>query len=580
MDSKKNRSFVNKSFRAFFIPSLLSTLGLALGGLADCLFIGNVHGAVGLTAISIGQPIYMLFNTLSYSLSIGGSIFYAEALSEGRPDEGRQIFTRVMRCAVSIYLVVCTLGLCFLPVLLRFLGAGEPGTEVYAACEEYVRAQLLLCPVMFCQGPLYYFVNADGNPKQSALALVLSNFVDIALNYVFVVRLGMGVAGSVYSTGIGAAVMLIISFEHILKKKGELRFTRAPFEPKSVLRAAKLGFSTAIQYIYQFVTVLCFNHLLMSISGLNGVAAFDVVFNVALLACAVCDAVSMAIQPMISTYRGEHNQLCVHQTLMRALTVTMIASVLLNLPLALVPESVCELFGLNGAAALELCSRAVRIYSASVLLACFNMVVTYYYQSMQLARRSFVLFTLRCFVLVLAFGLFFASKGIDWFWWLYPASEAGCFVLALASLLKNGELKAPPRPDHKVYSALIEANASELSGVCESITPFLENCGASAAASYYVPLCVEEMCSVIITNGFGGEKGYIQLTIVPDANGVVTLHIRDSAVTFNPFTTDTTGIDLTNGLELDALGMRLVKEKAKEFFYRRYAGFNTLVVRI
>jgi len=30
----------------------------------------------------------------------------------------------------------------------------------------------------------------------------------------------------------------------------------------------------------------------------------------------------------------------------------------------------------------------------------------------------------------------------------------------------------------------------------------------------------------------------------------------------------------------DALGILVIREKAEEFFYRRYQGFNTLVVRI
>ena len=71
--------FIRKSFYKFFAPSLLSCLGLAIGGLADCVFVGNTVGTVGLTAISIGQPIYMLFNTVSYSLSIGGSIHYGNS---------------------------------------------------------------------------------------------------------------------------------------------------------------------------------------------------------------------------------------------------------------------------------------------------------------------------------------------------------------------------------------------------------------------------------------------------------------------------------------------------------------------
>ena len=65
--------FVRKAFRSFFLPSLLSCLGIAVGGLADCLFVGNAVGVVGLTAINIGQPVYMLFNTIGYSTTESSS---------------------------------------------------------------------------------------------------------------------------------------------------------------------------------------------------------------------------------------------------------------------------------------------------------------------------------------------------------------------------------------------------------------------------------------------------------------------------------------------------------------------------
>ena len=61
--------------------------------------------------------------------------------------------------------------------------------------------------------------------------------------------------------------------------------------------------------------------------------------------------------------------------------------------------------------------------------------------------------------------------------------------------------------------------------------------------------------------------------IEPDADGF-TLHLRDNSFEFNPFAPQA-GLD---GEGPNALGMAIVKKKAKEFFYRRYQGFNTLVV--
>ena len=83
-----------------------------------------------------------------------------------------------------------------------------------------------------------------------------------------------------------------------------------------------------------------------------------------------------------------------------------------------------------------------------------------------------------------------------------------------------------------------------------------------------------------MNNAFVMGEGYIQFTIVPHEDGTVTIHVRDDATKFNPFEMDTDSISLDDDTGLDAIGVKMIKSKAKEFFYRRYAGFNTLVVRV
>ena len=104
--------------------------------------------------------------------------------------------------------------------------------------------------------------------------------------------------------------------------------------------------------------------------------------------------------------------------------------------------------------------------------------------------------------------------------------------------------------------------------------------------SYYVTLTVEEICSAIIANAFGkqnrlNEQNYIQLTLVAQENGDFELHLRDNAKSFNPFDMVTKRIlDANNTEGLDAIGILMVKKKAKQFFYRRYLGFNVLVITV
>ena len=578
--SARGNIFVRKAFYNFFLPSLCSCLGLAVGGLADCIFVGNAIGPVGLSAISIGQPVYMLFNTISYSLSIGGSIHYANALSEGRREEGNRIFANVLRTDLCLNILLCVLGLIFLPQLLTFLGAGAPGTELWENCEAMVRAQLLLIPVMFCQGPFYYFVNCDNNPKLAAVALVTSNTVDIVFNYVFVVLLDMGVAGSVYSTGLGAAVMIVISITHFLRKKGCLRFTWPSFSLSTVIKSFRTGFATSVQYIYQFVTILVCNHLLMGISGELGVAVFGIVFNVALVAASVYDAISMALQPMVSTYHGEHNKANIRCTLGQAFRVAVVMSILLIAVLMIIPQGVCFAFGLRTAEELAMGGVAIRIYALCVLPSGINMVMTYYYQSMGQEFRSYLFFTLRSFVFFLLFSLILSRGGADLFWWTYPCMELATLAVICIYNRVKGSWTCLDEDDSKIFSAFLDSRDADLGAVEQEVSAYLERMEANPTQTYFATIAVEEVCGVILSRAFSAREGYIQFTIVPNEDGTVSIHLRDNAKEFNPFEMNTEDISLEEGTGLDAIGVKMIKSKAKEFFYRRYAGFNTLVVRV
>ena len=204
---KRSRYFVRGAFRRFYVPALLSSFWLAVAGVADSIFVGNGIGSAGLAAISLGQPIYLFYNILSYGFSIGGSIHYASALAEGHAEEGNRIFQTIWKLLLCTYLLTVALGLVFQPQLMRILGANPENSVQWT----YIRTQLIFVPIMFCQGPFYFFVNADNGPKTAAAAMTVSGIADAVFSYIFIIRMRMGVEGSVYSTVVGAVLMLIIT---------------------------------------------------------------------------------------------------------------------------------------------------------------------------------------------------------------------------------------------------------------------------------------------------------------------------------------------------------------------------------
>ncbi|WP_330588048.1 MATE family efflux transporter [Anaerocolumna sedimenticola] len=503
-----------------------------------------------------------------------GSIHYASLMGSGKPKEANRLFGTVLRFLIVTYLVTVVLGLIFLPQLLCVLGASPDYPGVYTIAERYVRAQLICVPIMFCQGPLYYFVHADGAPKRAAVALTVSNTVDIALNYVFVIHLDMGAEGSVWSTAIGAAFCLVICGKHIIGKHGLLRFCWPSIDPRGLFRCIRTGFASAVQHIYQFVTVLCANTLLLSIGGPVGVAVFNVVYNLSLLFVAVADGIGMTLQPMISTYQAERDAPAVKRTVQLSVWYGSVLALLIILGLGFGAAPLCALFGLTGEAR-TIGSLALWIYCISILPALWNQIAIYYQQTTKRERSALVIQTLRLLLCFLVPMFALAPFGLNAFWWVFPISELSTFLYTVVSIRKQKKMNQLAADSSaatiRSFSTHIQ-NVELLGDTVEQLQRTCESWDCTSQQSYYATLVVEEVCAAILEDAKNNHRNdiLIKLTVSADQDGF-TLHLRDNSYEFNPFSSE-------EGDGPNALGMSIVRKKAKEFFYRRYQGFNTLLI--
>ena len=132
----------------------------------------------------------------------------------------------------------------------------------------------------------------------------------------------------------------------------------------------------------------------------------------------------------------------------------------------------------------------------------------------------------------------------------------------------------------------LTAEEPDIARVLLKTEAFCDRWKASVKQRYYVTLTVEEICSAIIANAFPKQNvrrntHSIQITQFAKENGDFELRLRDSAASFNPFDMMTKMIRNADNTEgLDSIGILMVKKKAKQFLYRRYLGFNVLVITV
>ncbi len=574
----KNKSFTDRMFRRLFWPTLFSSVGLALGDIADALFVGIRIGKAGLATMSLVAPVYMLYNVLDIGIAVGASVHYTRALGKGKARQGVEIFSQMLTVAVVVSVLIAVLGLALMPYILRVLGAGSPQGELWSYTKDYLQIMFLGAPLTFLYFLLYYCVRCDDNEKLASAGYVAGYLTDIAASAVFVLVLKMDVRGAILATVLGKAVGICVFSLHFTRRwailGATLRFRPVKPDIKLVFSVLKTGMSSSFGFIGQFLALLIVNNLLLRLGGETSLAQLNIVQNVSYVALAIYNALGDTAQPLCGTFFAEHNKSAIGRVMSLAIGTGVVSGGLLAVLFAVFAPAVCALFGLT-ASAVPAGALAVRLFCLSVIPAGLNLTWSSCFQAIGRERIVFLINQMRTFVCFVVFALILSRFGVGWFWLAFLGAEFG----TLAVWLPACRLKKQTVSD-TVFSYLLDTNSTDISDLMNRAEAFCEENGAAPGQIYCVTMCVEEVCQAIIENAFR-RKGdeYIQLTVCFESDGTVALHIRDNAVNFNPFAM-VTGRDYENEEHLASLGIQMVKAKSKRFFYRRYAGFNTLTVEV
>ncbi|MBQ3927680.1 MAG: hypothetical protein II710_03460 [Clostridia bacterium] len=570
----KTKSFSDRMFRRLFWPTLFSAFGLALGDIADALFVGIRIGKIGLATMSLVAPIYMIYNVLDIGIAVGTSVHYTRSMGKGKAKQGIEIFSQMVILALVVSILIGALGLIFMPFVLKMLGAGEEGGELWNYTKDYLQIMFLGAPLTFIYFLLYYCVRCDDNEKLASAGYVTGYLTDIALSALFVLVFKMDVKGAIIATVCGKAVGICIFMLHFTRKWAILRFRFVRPKIKLMFSVLKTGIASSFGYIGQFVALLVVNNLLLKLGGDGALAQFNVVQNVSYISFAIYTALGDTIQPLSGTFHAEHNRESIRRVMLLAMVIGVLSGGAISLLFAFLAPSVCQLFGLSGDA-ISAGSWAVRLFCLSVIPAGISMIWSSCFQAIGREKLVFLINQLRTFVCFVICALILSLFDIKWFWFVFLGAE----LTALAAWIPVGFFRKHT-VSNIVFSYLLDANSRDISDLISKAEAFCIENQATTQQMYCVTMCLEEVCQAIIENAFRQEgEEYIQLTLCFEKDGTVALHLRDNAVDFNPFAMKT-GQNYEDEDQLASLGIQMVKAKSKRFFYRRYAGFNTLTVEV
>lgn len=582
MNNSKDR-VTDRIYKGYFVPLIISAIGLAASNIVDSLVVGRHMGDAGLAALGLAAPLYMLFAVFYATFGIGGSILCTEEIGNGRKEQAVKRFRIMMELSIIIGLIFTILGFVAIKPVLFLLGTTPADGEIYQYTYQYVRALLITSPVFFINQPMYIFIRNDDDPGLAVAGYFVGNILDVCLCVLFVVGLEWGVQGSIYSTLIGQSVACVIYIFHFISKEHNLSVGLAGLDFNIIKESSVLGFASTSQYISQFLFIMLTNHIVGSKMPGYGVAVFNVVVNVSYIVLIFFNASCDALQPIGATFYGERNANGVKRIRALAVKSGMAGGCVLLAITIIFAKQVALMFGLQNEQAVYMGTVAIRIYCISAAAAGLNMIMAAYYQSIGREKLTYLINTLRCFALLIANMLICSAFANIWFWLFYPLTEVVTFIVMY--VLRNKKVFAskvtmPAKDEIMVFEI---HNEADLTPMYAGVEEFCEKHDAPIKKSMYISNTVEEVCCSIINNASDEDKD--KLTIVVTISVEVgtedfRLCIRDNALKFNPFDMKTAKISADDDDDdiLAGLGIMMVKSKAKDFYYNRMQVFNTMIV--
>ena len=424
-----------KEFVRYVTLSILGQLGFSCYIIADTFFIAKGLGANGLTALNLAIPIYNFIFGTGLMFGIGGATKFSISKGMGHHEDGNLIYSNTIIMTVAMALVFMAAGLFGAQRLATLLGADE---ETLQMTTTYLRWILIFSPAFMVNAVLQCFVRNDESPNLVTFAMLAGSFSNIALDYIFIFVMNLGIFGAVFATGFAPVISMLVMLPHWFKKKNTFHFVKTWIQKKNASQIVSLGFPSLLSQVSGGVVMIIFNMLILGLEGNVGVAAYGVIANISIVVISLYAGLAQGMQPLISTYYGKDDRDGVRKV-MNYGQITMVGiSVLLYGILYIFAKEVTAAFNSEGNQMLQdIAEVGLKLYFTSNLFVGFNTVSATFFTSIEKALPAHILSLLRGFVLIIPLAFVMAAAwGMNGIWLCFTVAEGIPALIGFVIYLK------------------------------------------------------------------------------------------------------------------------------------------------
>lgn len=235
-----------KHLLKFALPLLCGNLFQQLYNMVDSVIVGQFVGSNALASVGACGSLNFLFFSLSSGLALGIGVIVSQYFGAGDEKSVRRTIASSIYVLTVAALIVSMIGVIFARPILSFM---KTPPEIIDYSTTYLRTTCAGIIFIVAYNGISAILRALGDSKTPLYFLIVSSIVNIILDLVFVLALGLEVFGVALATIIAQFVSAISCFIFAVHKNPYFRLTKTELAPhrKIIFMSVKLGIPIALQ---------------------------------------------------------------------------------------------------------------------------------------------------------------------------------------------------------------------------------------------------------------------------------------------------------------------------------------------
>lgn len=330
-----------KNMTILLIPLVLTNLLNSIYNIVDGIWIGNLIGENGVSAITNCYPLTLIVTSISTGLAIATSVLVSQYYGAKENEKLKSVMGVSYITTMIVGIITALIMITTSTLWLKLLNTPE---EIFDMTRQYLIIYLIGFIFNFILTVIMEALRAIGNSKVPLVFVGISTIINLIFDPILI-KLGLGVGGAAIATLIAMLIGTIIAIVYVNTKSKLLRidFKYLKFNKEYIKQFLKTGIPVIVEEWF-IAGVISLEVNISNATGVIGSASYGVVSKLEQVIMVIGASFKTMATVTVGQFIGNKQVKESIKVMKQGLKLVLVPTILIILVVFVFPRQFCKIF--------------------------------------------------------------------------------------------------------------------------------------------------------------------------------------------------------------------------------------------